>query len=107
MSRPIAVVVSSFTDLADQRSRASGNFSTIWFGSCHSMDIEVTVDGVLNNDITFGMAIDINNGNDELKFSSVRNGSRLSYVSSNTFYICNVAPLITQHKNFTVTIKPV
>ncbi|RJX37481.1 hypothetical protein D3P09_21075 [Paenibacillus pinisoli] len=105
MSRPIAVVVSSYTVLTDQRSRASGNFSTKWFSSCSSMDIEVTVDGVANNDITFSMAID-KGGNDELKFSEVRNGSRLAYVSSNTFYICKVNTPANQKKNFTVTIKP-
>jgi len=105
MSRPIAIVVSSYKRLDDQWSRASGNFSTIWFGKCSSMDVEVTVDGVIDNDVTFSMAIDIANGNDVIKYNEVRNGSRLEYHGSNTFYICNVP--LNQRKNFMVKLFPV
>ncbi|MFJ6268068.1 hypothetical protein [Lysinibacillus xylanilyticus] len=105
MSRPIAVVVSNYKDLDDQRSRSSGNFSTVWFGTCSYMDVEVTVDGVIDNDITFGMAIDISNGEDDLKYNEVRNGSRLTYNGSNTFYICNVHN--PKLKNFMVRLFPV
>ncbi len=105
MNRPIAVVVSNYKQLDDQRSRASGNFSTKWFGSAKAMDVEVTVDGKIDNDVTFSMAIDMNNGNDVTKYSEVRNGSRLEYYDSNTFYICNVP--LAQQKNFKVTLFPV
>ncbi|MBD8497332.1 MULTISPECIES: hypothetical protein [Paenibacillus] len=107
MSRPIAVVVSNFSDLENQRSRASGNFSTVWFGSCKAMDVEVTVDGKINNDITFSMSIDIENGNDIAKYNEVKNGSRLEYYGSNTFYICNVHTSLSERKNFKVTLSPV
>ncbi|WP_409176824.1 hypothetical protein [Brevibacillus fortis] len=108
MSRPIAVVVSSYTDLDDQRSRASGNFSTIWFGTCKAMAVEVTVNGEINNEIKFNMAIDIENGEDIVKYYEVKNGVRLDYYGSNTFYICNVdRPPLSERENFKVTLKPV
>ncbi|NEW06757.1 hypothetical protein GK047_12105 [Paenibacillus sp. SYP-B3998] len=107
MSRPIAVVVSSLSRLDEQWSRTSGNFSTKWFGSCKAMDVEVTVDGKIDNNITFSMAIDIENGNDVVKYNEVKNGSRLEYADSNTFYICNLNPHLSQSKNFKITLRPV
>ncbi|MBW6411662.1 hypothetical protein [Clostridium weizhouense] len=104
MIRPIAVVVSSNARLDEQRSRTSGNFSTKWFGSCSSMDVEVTVDGVIDNEVTFSMAID-NGGSDDTIFNEVRNGSRLKYYDSNDFYICNVST--SQRKEFTIKFLPV
>ncbi|MGG4147509.1 hypothetical protein ABEW34_30820 [Paenibacillus algorifonticola] len=105
MSRPIAVVVSSNSVISDQRSRTSGNFSTKWFGSCKYMEVEVSVNGKINNDIKFSMAIDINNGNDIMKYNDVKNGSRLDYYDSNTFYICEVPS--SQRENFMVKFFPV
>ncbi len=105
MTRPIAIVISNHKSLDDQWSRSSGNFSTKWFGSCSAMDVEVTVDGRIDNDVSFSMAIDIQNGNDKTIFNEVRNGSRLEFYESNTFYICNVP--IQQRKNFMVKLFPV
>ncbi|MED3804711.1 hypothetical protein P4562_22730 [Lysinibacillus xylanilyticus] len=106
MSRPIAVVVSNYKNLDGQFNRSSGNFSTKWFGNSSAMDVEVTVDGEINKDITFGMAIDISNGEDDFKYSEVRNGSRLQYYGSNTFYICNIHNNL-KAKNFMVRLFPV
>ncbi|EPY06536.1 hypothetical protein PAALTS15_15351 [Paenibacillus alvei TS-15] len=106
MIRPIAVVVSNFTNLDEQRSRASGNFSTKWFGECKAMTVEVTVDGEINNDIKFNMTIDISNGNDDTKYFEVKNGAKLEYYSSNTFYISSVQTPLTTRKEFKVTLYP-
>jgi hypothetical protein len=107
MSRPIATVISSYNRLDEQFSRSSGNFSTKWFGSCSTMDVKVTVDGVINNDITFSMAIDIENGNDDVKYNDVKNGSRLQCCESNTFYISNVSSPLLLQQNFMVRLFPV
>lgn len=104
MIRPIAVVVSKSEPLDEQRSRTSGNFSTKWFGSCSSMDVEVTVDGAIDNEVTFSMAID-KGGSDDTIFYNVKNGSRLDYYDSNDFYICNVP--LSQRNDFTVKLLPV
>ncbi|MBD8497333.1 hypothetical protein [Paenibacillus arenosi] len=103
MERPIGIIVSEPRPLAGQGSRSSGNFSTKWFGGAQRMLVEVTVDGQVDETITFSIAED-RSGNDPVKARNVHNNTELEYIESNSLYICETK--CPTNKNFTVTIKP-
>ncbi|MCY9549089.1 hypothetical protein [Lysinibacillus xylanilyticus] len=103
MDRTIAIIVSEPGPLPGQSNRSSGNFSTEWFGGAHRMLVEVTVDGQVDESVIFNIAED-RSGNDSTKASDVRHNTELSYIESNSLYICKTR--CPSNKNFTVTIKP-
>ncbi|MBW6411661.1 DeoR family transcriptional regulator [Clostridium weizhouense] len=103
MDRPIGIIVSQSRPLEGQSSRASGNFSTKWYGGPHQMLVEVTVDGQIDNSIVFNIAED-KSGSDPTKARDVCNNKELDFIDSSSLYICEVRS--PHNKDFMVTIKP-
>ncbi|SFF33638.1 hypothetical protein SAMN04487969_12731 [Paenibacillus algorifonticola] len=103
MERPIGIIVSEPHALAGQGSRSSGNFSTEWFGGAHVMLVEVTVDGQIDDTITFNIAED-KSGSDPVRARDVKNNYQVGYIGSNSLYICEVRCPV--NKNFMITFKP-
>lgn len=101
--RPIGIIVSEPKPLPGQGSRASGNFSTVWFGGAHQMLVEVTVDGKIDDTIVFKIAED-KSGSDPVRADNVRNNTQLPYIESNSLYI--IVKQCPPNKNFKVTINP-